>query len=207
MTHDNQNIDRKRLPVSDRKLRSNCQNALKSTGPRTQQGRQIAARNALRHGLTSHTSVPTWHPQFRQLTDLIDEEIGDRHASEPIACNIIALERTLDVLQSVADPLTLGGGEREGQVRRAIKRDKALADDLLLGMAIPDDHERWSPKDRHLREFFIQRGHHFHKIAARQQKTLEEQALAEAVAIRRYFKRATNQFIKAVRSLSDRSPS
>jgi len=37
--------------VSQRKLRANRQNALKSTGPKTRRGKAYGRRNALKHGL------------------------------------------------------------------------------------------------------------------------------------------------------------
>jgi hypothetical protein len=38
--------------TSDRKIKANRSNARTSTGPKTKQGRALAARNALRHGLS-----------------------------------------------------------------------------------------------------------------------------------------------------------
>lgn len=40
-------------PISERKLRANRANAKRSTGPRTQAGRAISRRNALKHGILS----------------------------------------------------------------------------------------------------------------------------------------------------------
>ena len=43
----------KRPPISSRKIESNRRNASKSTGPRTQVGKRMVARNALKHGFFS----------------------------------------------------------------------------------------------------------------------------------------------------------
>ena len=43
--------------TSWRQLQANRVNALKSTGPRTEEGKRISRRNALRHGLTAETVI------------------------------------------------------------------------------------------------------------------------------------------------------
>src|SRR5437660_8310033 len=49
--------------VSEKKLAANRQNAQKSTGPRTKQGKRTAAQNALRHGgFAANTLLPHEDP-------------------------------------------------------------------------------------------------------------------------------------------------
>jgi hypothetical protein len=43
--------------TSFRQIEANRRNALRSTGPKTEQGRQQSRRNALRHGLTAETVI------------------------------------------------------------------------------------------------------------------------------------------------------
>ena len=46
--------------VSEKQLEANRANALKSTGPRTDEGKQASSRNAVKHGLLS-TEVVMFH--------------------------------------------------------------------------------------------------------------------------------------------------
>lgn len=49
-------------PVSQRRADSNRRNALRSTGPKSQRGKDVAARNSLRHGLLAKSAVITRGP-------------------------------------------------------------------------------------------------------------------------------------------------
>lgn len=51
-------------PISERKLQANRANAKRSTGPRTERGKAVARRNALKHGILSRSldlspAIPT----------------------------------------------------------------------------------------------------------------------------------------------------
>jgi hypothetical protein len=43
--------------TSSRQIEANRRNALKSTGPKAEAGKQVSRCNALRHGLTAHTVI------------------------------------------------------------------------------------------------------------------------------------------------------
>ena len=45
------------MTISLRRLEANLRNALRSTGPRTEDGKQRSRANAVRHGLTAETVV------------------------------------------------------------------------------------------------------------------------------------------------------
>ena len=58
--------------TSDRKIASNRKNAQKSTGPRSEAGRERSRRNALRHGLAiAVASNPAFSKEIRS--------VGERH--------------------------------------------------------------------------------------------------------------------------------
>ena len=48
--------------TSARQIEANRQNALKSTGPKTEEGKQQSRRNAIRHGFTAETVIEALAP-------------------------------------------------------------------------------------------------------------------------------------------------
>lgn len=48
-------VSRGKRPISERKLLANRANAQRSTGPRTEAGKAVSCRNALKHGILSRT--------------------------------------------------------------------------------------------------------------------------------------------------------
>jgi hypothetical protein len=59
-----------------RKIAANQANAAKSTGPRTEEGKEVVAQNGVTHGLRSKSIVAPWE----------DQEEFDRFAEEMLAC-------------------------------------------------------------------------------------------------------------------------
>ena len=57
--------------TSPRQLQANRANARKSTGPRSAIGKQVAARNAVRHGLSARRHDATREENIAQLAKLI----------------------------------------------------------------------------------------------------------------------------------------
>lgn len=64
-------------PISEARLRANRANAQKSTGPRTQAGKQRSSRNALIHGLTAQTLTPRDLTALGENYDLLPHTIRD----------------------------------------------------------------------------------------------------------------------------------
>src|SRR6266567_9478057 len=62
--------------TSLRQLEANRRNALRSTGPRTENGKQQSRRNALKHGLTAETVIePLENPEeYRVFEEAVVSE-------------------------------------------------------------------------------------------------------------------------------------
>ena len=56
---DKEILEKVKKLLSDRQLRANHANAQLSTGPRTEEGKQVSRLNGLRHGLTGQVSIMT----------------------------------------------------------------------------------------------------------------------------------------------------
>jgi hypothetical protein len=74
------------------KIRANRRNALRSTGPRSRRGKQIAARNSLRHGLTlpmlcDPALAPEVEAQARTIERSLTGAAADGHG-HALACRI-----------------------------------------------------------------------------------------------------------------------
>jgi hypothetical protein len=70
--------------ISEKQLLANRQNALRSTGPRTAEGKAIASQNAVKHGLRAeNTVIPGENPEeFDQFRQLLLEDLAPVGAME-----------------------------------------------------------------------------------------------------------------------------
>jgi hypothetical protein len=186
------------------RLSANRRNAAKSTGPQSAEGKRIASLNAMRHGLTSRASIESNHPSVRELSDLISAEIGDHTAGQQIACKIIEFERTLHAQHQVAlaQSRDENGYRNEEHANRLTAEMRSATDIFNMG-------ER-NRKNKDLRTFereemevFAEAGKLFQSIVVRQAKDMDREAVEQALALRRYFKRASNQLIKAILRLAE----
>jgi hypothetical protein len=89
---------------SDRRIAANRRNALKSTGPRTDAGRALAARNAVKHGLTaSHPLIAGESPEEFQaflegmLADLDPQGTWESYLAERIIAAAWRQRRVLGI--------------------------------------------------------------------------------------------------------------
>jgi len=82
--------------TTPRQRAANRANALKSTGPKTRQGRVRASLNATKHGLTQPIDVSPWGHHVKTIAQLfIAEGLGQLEAYE-LAKRILEFERNLD---------------------------------------------------------------------------------------------------------------
>ena len=109
--------------ISDKQLEANRNNALRSTGPRTKEGRKRSSLNALRHGLSGQVTVMTdedraAHQELTQalIQDLKPEGTLELQLAQRIATDTWRLNRA----SAIEDNLfALGLHQSEEEIGRA----------------------------------------------------------------------------------------
>ena len=87
---DRTNLEKIKKLLSDRQLRANDANAQKSTGPRTEEGKQKIRLNGLRHGLTGQVSIMT-DDNRRELDAFCDPIIARLSPDGPLELQLAHL--------------------------------------------------------------------------------------------------------------------
>ena len=130
--------------VSLNRLAANRANAQKSTGPRTEEGKAVSRRNALRHGLTARTVVleledPEEFEQFRNriLEAFAPAEGSERLLTDELAGALWRLKRAQRI-EAAAFDHHLDTLKHQVFPDDAAARN-ALASDIGLGIVISDE--------------------------------------------------------------------
>jgi len=199
--------------ASPEKRAANRRNALKSTGPRTELGKKLAAQNSTRHGL-SVPPGPGAAPLINELTAVLEGEGISQAQAKDLALKIMEYERNLS---HELDQLRVKPVDTSKQKRTQLEQDES-DDEAEEGLRLLDpiarkyfpefepmmedylldsQFRRVKPSSKDLREI-QQMAARAHRLSWR----LENQQVKERlIGQGRYMKRATNQLIKAIKAL------
>ena len=105
---------------TDPAVSRNRLNALASTGPRTEDGKALARRNAVRHGLTANPAAGVVeHPgRFVALQRQVDDALRPRNAIETGLCHRIAVSLWRLQRSALADSALSGAAVRTAPTER-----------------------------------------------------------------------------------------
>jgi len=172
------------MPVSPRKRAANRRNAQKSKGPKTEAGRQTSAQNASRHGLSVPLAPAINDPLQQELAQLIELDGIAADVASDLAQKIIDYERNLSFLRQVfIDEMV-------------VDQDVEEKEDLVA--------RRWQEKlERKLADIHAKslEAKNMARVTTQVAKLIAKEQKDELVNSQRYFKRASNQLIKALRRL------
>lgn len=186
--------------VSNRQLIANRLNALKSTGPRSDSGKQQVRLNALRHGFTSLNRTEMQENILSELIHLLLAEHGCQDFAYHIASKIFEYERTEQYLFGLAlreqkgkggliDHTALELTEQE-TINLSIEKSDLERTLINIPMSNPDRNTvQWKIKSL---SFLI-------KESIKKQRRIIDNAANEAYRSRQHFKRSSNQLIKALK--------
>lgn len=120
------------MPISEKQLEANRRNALRSTGPRTEEGKARSSRNNLRHGLTGQVTVlPSEdreaHDTFcnRLIAGFNPENPLEEQLAHSIAEDAWRLNRITAIENNI---FALGRGHDRGEVRNALADAQSFLD-------------------------------------------------------------------------------
>jgi hypothetical protein len=180
---------------SPKKRRANRANALRSTGPQTAHGRTVVSLNALKHGLSSPVDTSAWRPEISAIAKLLAVDDIPETDAKDLATKIIDFERNLAELRSLylAD---LGITAAPAQAGKA-GRPKNLQSDLDWIQEHLDDPDAYDPslsgkQRREERKLMGAIVRFLGKVEIRRSKEL-------VLNTQRYYKRSSNQLVKAIR--------
>lgn len=181
--------------TSLRQKQANRVNAQRSTGPRSAAGRAVAAQNARHHGLSVALPAEVMVPLATQLAAILADEGIEAPSARELAVRMIDYERNVAHEREVFSIQYLGHTPRRARVSS--------------GEPAPD----YEAALQRLQNVSILRGARLGK-ALRQElairiagytfitRTRQRYAAWVDASFTRYYRRATNQFIKALKALA-----
>lgn len=187
--------------ITSAKRLANRRNALRSTGPKSAQGKLKASLNAMQHGLSSNPLRNATNPRLDELQQVIQEEIPDVQQARLIAGHILDYERTESCQREVAEKQHQGLDGFIDTTAIKQKQLESMATALWSGqldreLSKPDLAKHKKDELKVYRDALI----FLTKVSVQQEKSLLADALTKALRLRRYYKRACNQLTKTIRA-------
>ena len=183
--------------TSPKQQAANRRNAQRSTGPKSESGRRSAAINALKHGLSSPIESTVWGSRVIELEALLQSEGLVAAETRELARRVVEYERNLAYqrqrFQDLLDNKPMGPVVSESAQRRLdleaeLQELRASKQTHSIGLD--------RPLAREIQKFFEQ-------FARWQIRTETRAAVNELKNADRYLRRAANQLIKQLKSVSD----
>lgn len=187
--------------TTERQRLANRRNAQRSTGPKTKSGRKTAGQNALKHGLSSSVRTGADTEQIKQIKHLLQEEISSLESAENTALKIWEYEKTEEYMRALALREFAGPGLIDhGALEQAHQEAIQLA---IISVLQERQLKRpgLSKAEKEQIKVLIQSLKFLTRVANRKERTTIDDAYREYQSSRRYFKRASNQLIKAVKAI------
>lgn len=176
------------MRISPKKRAANRRNALQSTGPKTARGRRMSALNATLHGLSVPLPAQINDPLRQDLADIIQHDGIDADTAHELAQKVIDYERNLVFLRHVfVNDMIVVGVEHNKDP--GIRRWQEGLEEMLAD--IHAQHLKGMPWEA---ENMVRLTSQMSRLVAKTKKK-------KTINSRRYFKRSSNQLIKALRRL------
>jgi hypothetical protein len=185
--------------ISIKKRQANRRNALRSTGPKSDSGKQRASENARKHGLTGITGHSTPDPLLDKLSRLIQQDGIESNQAEEIAAKLLSYERNQAYQRELflkAEELKHSDPDIQEEMRKLFGTEMDMLDDWLDG----ERYEKGRVSERDL-STVARLKVRFRGETVRHVQRREALLAKQVRASIRYLKRSSNQLIKSLRAL------
>ena len=193
--------------TSAKRRAANRANALKSTGPKTTEGKQRASINATRHTLSVPVSEVLHGSQIKAVSELIRSESQCDLEAIELSKRIVDFERN-EAHQLAAlvedQPLTTEEAAKEKLDRQIIMQMSSLLNMHEQKKEVPltftTSSRHLSCKERSEEKQYIKDYLSLQRMVA---ISKERSASSEAASMLRYHKRSVNQLLKGLREVAE----
>lgn len=186
--------------TSPQKRQANRRNALRSTGPKSIEGRKRSSNNSIDHGLSVPVVFDLHDPLVASIIQLVAHEGLDIHTAQDLAVKIVEYERNLAYqaelfLQKHIE--SHSQAEEEQGFRAMFGAEIDMFDDYI-------DWERFNnrPISQRDQKFIINSKLKMHNLWQRMHRRSQKHKAKQAATSLRYLKRSSSQLIKALKALS-----
>ena len=179
--------------ASLRKQQASRANSLRSTGPKSTLGKRLASQNSRTHGLSVALPDEIIEPAVAKLVPLIMQDGIDKHAAKEVAMKLVDYERNLahervSFVRATAD-------EDNTPINQDEVLENIFANALVEQESVDPKSVKMMPKhQKEERDWMMASLKFLIKANKRHQKRDKDN-------FDRHYKRAANQFIKALRSV------
>jgi hypothetical protein len=185
--------------TSAQKRQANRRNALRSTGPKSSDGKLRSSKNARMHGLSVIDSMGISDPLLTKLSELISQEGVDNFLAQELANRIVSYERNQayqrllfsQLQESKRTETAVHGGMRNSFGTELDMMADFLDEKRFLGGRVKKSDLN----------FVINMQHKMMKLTLRQIKRQEVEHAKRVRNSVRYLKRSSNQLIKSLKGL------
>ena len=179
--------------ASLRKQQASRANSLRSTGPKSTLGKRLASQNSRTHGLSVALSDEVIEPLVARLVPLIIQDGIEQNVAKQVAMKLLDYERNL--AHERASFVKSTANEDDVPINQDEVLENIFANALVEQESVDRKSVRMMPKhQKEERDWMMASLKFLIKTNKRHQKRAKDNS-------DRHYKRAANQFIKALRSV------
>jgi hypothetical protein len=192
--------------TSLKKHQANRRNALRSTGPKSAEGRMRSSNNSLDHGLSVPVALDFHDPLLESIVQMVAQEGLDLHTATELTLKIVEYERNLAYQLELFEQQSFIASHMQPSSR--VEEERGVRAMFGTGIDMFDDYVDWErfnnrPISRKDQKIIVNSKLKMHNLWQRMHKRKQKDKAKQAATSLRYLKRSSNQLIKALKALRE----